>query len=236
VADEREPTGDGAAQETLSLAERLARAYHDWLHDNQRHRQNQFEPIGIVLFAVIAGVVLVIATGFLLAFANVLSQDAWTVLGVATEWAQLPVAVVLLGASLLGWYHCTRSCDEYDRYLNQAEPDQDATADIDREMTLVLRRLNRARLALGCIGVLGLVTAVAAIATVVWELHSSVNFSGRAPWYGKVAYVAEGLSAIIPALACLVISTRAWARASFLLLADEPDDAYEDEHPAPVAP
>jgi len=64
------------------------------------------------------------------------------------------------------------------------------------------------RLALACIAVLGLVTAVAAIAAVVWNFHSNLNFAGRAPLYGYVAYVAERLATVIPALACLVIAAR----------------------------
>jgi hypothetical protein len=107
---------------------------------------------------------------------------------------------------------------------------------IDQTMTSVLRRLNRSRLALACIAVLGLVTAVAAIAAVVWNFHSNLNFAGRAPLYGYVAYVAEGLATVIPALACLVIAARAWARGSYLLRADEPDPAYEDEPEQPAEP
>jgi Na+/melibiose symporter-like transporter len=103
-------------------------------------------------------------------------------------------------------------------------------------MTVLLRRLNLTRLALACIVVLGLVTAVAAIATVVWYFHSNMNFAGRTPWYGHVAYVAGGLAVVIPALACTVIAARAWARTSYLLMTDETDAAYEDEPEQPAEP
>jgi hypothetical protein len=62
VTDEREPTVEGTAQESLSLAERLARAYYDWLHDDQRHREKRFEPVGMVLFAIVSGVSVAVPT------------------------------------------------------------------------------------------------------------------------------------------------------------------------------
>jgi lysylphosphatidylglycerol synthetase-like protein (DUF2156 family) len=236
VADEQEPPVGEAAQESLSLAERLARAYYDWRHDEQRHRENWFEPVEMVLFAVIVGVTLIIAADILVGFASALNQDAWTLVGITTQWAQLPIAIALLGASLLGWYQCSRSCDEFESYLNQGGSDQGDTDDIDQTMTVLLRRLNLTRLALACIVVLGLVTAVAAIATVVWYFHSNMNFAGRTPWYGHVAYVAGGLAVVIPALACTVIAARAWARTSYLLMTDETDAAYEDEPEQPAEP
>ena len=76
MTDEQEPTVEGTGQESLSLAERLARAYYDWLHDDQRHREKRFEPVGMVLFAIISGVTLVIAADLLVGFASVLNQDA----------------------------------------------------------------------------------------------------------------------------------------------------------------
>jgi Na+/melibiose symporter-like transporter len=234
VADEREPQVDGTAQESFSLAERLASAYYEWLHDDQRHHDTNFEPVGIVLFSVIAGVTLIIAADILVGFASALNQDAWALVGITTEWAQLPVAVVLLGASLLGWFQCSRTCDEFEAYLNQDESDQREADDIDQTMTLLLRRLNRSRIALACLAVLGLVTAAAGIATVVWYFHSNMNFAVRTPWYGHVAYVAGGLAVGIPALACVVIASRGWARGSYLLRADEPDEAFEDEPESPA--
>ena len=64
------------AQESRSLAKRLARAYYDWLYDEQR-RERWFEPIGLVLFAVIAGITIVIAANLLLGLADVGNEDAW---------------------------------------------------------------------------------------------------------------------------------------------------------------
>lgn len=40
----------------------------------------------------------------------------------------------------------------------------------------------------------------------------------------------------ILALVCLVIAKRAWARGSYLLMADEQDAAYEDEPEQPAEP
>jgi hypothetical protein len=229
VADEPEPTADEAARESSSLAERLAGAYNDWLHDEQRHREKRFEPVEMVLFAVIAGVTLIIASELLVGLADVGNLDAWTLVGLTTQWAQLPLATVLLGASLLGWYQGTRCCDEFERYVDQSEPGQGEADDIDQDITSLLGRVSRSRLALACLAVLGLTTTVAAVANVVWDFQSNLNFGSRTPWYGQVAYVAEGLATIIPALACLVIAKRAWARSSYLLLTDETDAEYEDE-------
>jgi hypothetical protein len=239
VTGEREPTVVGTAQESLSLAERLANAYSAWLHDDLRPRRRRFEPLEIVLFSAIAGVTFIIIAQLLAGFATVGNQDAWNLIAVTTQWAELPVAIALLGASLLGWYQSARCCDEFEMYLNQDEPDQDETGDnlaivIDQAMTLLLRRLTRSRSALACIGVLALLTAAAAIAGVVWEFHSTPGFVSRPPWYGYVAYVAEGLATVIPSLACLMIAARAWAGGSYLLRADEPAAAFEDapEQPA----
>jgi hypothetical protein len=236
VADEPELPVDEATQESLSLAERLASAYYDWLHDEQRHRGKRFEPVEMVLFAVIAGVTLIIAAELLTGFASALNLGAWALVGITTQWAQLPFAVVLLGASLLGWYQGTRCCDEFERYLDQGESDQDETDDIDQAVTSLLGRVSRSRLALVCLAVLGFVTSVAAVANVVWDFQANLNFGSRAPWYGKVAYVAEGLAIVIPALVCLMIAKRAWTRTSYLLLADETDAVYEDETEQPAEP
>ncbi len=236
MADEPELPVDEAAQESLSVAERLASAYYDWLHDEQRHRGKRFEPVEMVLFAVIAGVTLIIAAELLTGFASALNLGAWALVGITTQWAQLPLAVVLLGASLLGWYQGTRCCDEFERYLDQGESDQNETVDIDQAVTSLLGRVSRSRLALVCLAVLGFVTSVAAVANVVWDFQANLNFGSRAPWYGQIAYVAEGLATIIPALVCLVIAKRAWARTSYLLLADETDAGYEDEPEQPAEP
>jgi hypothetical protein len=240
VTGEREPTVVGTGQESLSLAERLARAYYDWLHDKQRHREKRFEPIEMVLFSVTAGVTLIIVGEVLGAVANVGSQDAWTLVGITSQWAQPPIAFVLLGASLLGWYQSTRSCDEFETYLDQDEQDQDKpdgklAAEVDQTTTWLLRRLNRSRLALACIAVLGLVTIAAAIAAAVWQFHA-LPFPNRMPWYWYVGYVAVCLAVVIPALACVMIAARAWARTSYLLLADETDEAFEDEPEQPAEP
>jgi hypothetical protein len=101
-------------------------------------------------------------------------------------------------------------------------------------MTLLLRRLTRSRLALAWIGLLALLTAAAAIAGVAWEFHLTPSFVSRPPWYGYVAYVAEGLATVIPSLACLLIAARAWAGGPYLLRADEPDAPFEDEPEQPA--
>ncbi len=240
MADELVPTADGTAQESLSLEERSAGAYYDWLHDDQQHREKRFEPVEMVLFAIIAGVTLIVVGEVLGAVANVGSQDAWTLVGITSQWAQPPIAFVLLGASLLGWYHCTRSCNEFERYLNQDEPDQDKAdnklaAEVDQTMAWLLRRLNRSRLAFACTAVLGLVTTAAAIAAAVWQLHA-LPFPNRLPWYWYVGYVAVCLAVVIPALVCTVIAARARTRASHLFMADVPDAAHEDEPEQTAAP
>ena len=73
----------------------------------------------------------------------------------------------------------TRAFDEYESYLNQDGSDQGATDDIDRTMTLLLRRVNCARLALACIAVLGLVMAIAGIVAAVAEFHFNLDFGSN---------------------------------------------------------
>jgi hypothetical protein len=119
---------------------------------------------------------------------------------------------------LLGSYQTRRSCDEIDTYLNQDETYPEApgnekgTDEIQEVMTSLLRHLNRSRSALACIAVLGLLTATAAVTALVGAFHASPGYIGRPPWYGYLAFVAESLAVIIPALACVVIAPRAWAR------------------------
>jgi len=218
-------------EESLSPAEHFASAFSSWLHGDPRHRKTRFEPVEIVLFAIVAGAALVIIASVSNGFAFVGTQDVWGLLIATTAWAQLSLAIFLLGAALLGRYQSERCCDEFEMYLNDDETDRGAAeddkshSDMDQAMSLLLRRLNRSRLAVGCIGVLALVTTVGAVVALIGVLHQG----GQRVWYGYLSEIALYLATVIPALACMVLAGRAWARGSYLLRADDTDALYKDE-------
>jgi hypothetical protein len=235
VTDGRDPDDGGIEDDSLSPAERIGDALSDWLHGDPRRRQCRFEPIELVVFAVVAGVALAIIATVINGFAFAGTQDVWGLLVVTTDWAQLPIAVFLLGAALLGWYQNERSCNAFEMYLNADETDQEATedgkarSDINHAMSLLLRRLNRSHLAVGCIRVLALVTAAAAIVALI----SNLQQGGYRVWYGYLSEIALYVAAVIPAIACVILAQRAWTRGSHLLRADDTDQAVGDEPQPP---
>ncbi len=235
VTDGRDPDDDEVEDDSLSPAERIGDALSDWLHGDPRSRKSRFEPVELVVFAVVAGVALAIFATVTNGFAFAGTQDVWGLLAVTTDWAQMPIAVFLLGATLLGWYQNERSCNALEMYLNEDETDQEATeddkvrSDIHQAMSLLLRRLNRSHLAVGCIGVLALVTA----ATAIVGLISNLQQGGNRVWYDYLSEIALYLAAVIPALACVIIAQRAWARGSHLLRDDDTDELVGDEPQPP---
>jgi hypothetical protein len=242
VADGRDPDDDGVEADSLSPAERIGDAMSDWLHGHPQRRNARFEPNEIVLFAIVVGIAFIIVAAVSENFALGGSVDAWEVLQATTGWAQLPLVATLLGAALLAWYQNERRCKEFEMYMRQGEVDQDAAndegqeADIERAMTLLLRGLNRSRLSVACIGSLALLTVAAATGLLVGSLHSAGSFGANLPWESYLAFVAQFLAAVIPALACVVIAQRAWARGSYLLRDDDTDELFEDEPELPAAP
>ena len=243
MTDVHDPDDVGIEDDSLSPAERIGGALSAWLHRDPRRRKSRFEPVEIVLFASVLGIALIIVAAIGDGFALGGSAGVWDLLQATTGWAQLPVVALILGAALLAWYQNERRCDEFETYLRQDEADQDAVDDdkrarnIDQVMTLLLRGLNRSRLAVACIGILALLTAAAAVAILVAELHAGNTFGGGSRWYSYLAYAAQCLAALIPALAGVVIAVRAWARGSYLLRDDDTDEPVEDEPelPAPSA-
>ncbi len=233
MADEPEPTADEAEQESLSLAERLANAYNDWLHDQRRHQRRwHVAPVEVALLAVIVAVALLVLAGIMNGVAYWSGsgvKDVTALFGVSTTWADLPLAATLLGATLLAQYQCGRICDDFESYATYDDTLGNAPdgAEIDQVISLS-KRLRRARLAIVGIAFLGLVTAVAAVANLIWELYFTASSNLSTPWYGYLGEVLARLSAVIPALTCLVIAPRGWGRGSYLLSADEPDAASED--------
>lgn len=240
VADEPEQPAGTVEDDSLSPAERVGNAFSDWLHDRPRRRRRRFEPVEIALFSVIAGVTLIIVAGLVAAFTNFWSAGAWTLIGVTTQWAQLPIAAVLLGACLLASYQNRRACDELGSCLNQDETyegeREELSAEVEQTMTSLVRHLNRARVALACIAVLGLLTATAAVAELVGAIHTLPGFIERPRWWGYIAFVAGSLAVIIPALACVVIAPRGWVRGSDLLSGNDADAPFEDEPEHPAEP
>lgn len=237
VADEPDGPVDGFEDNSLSPAERIGSAFSDWLHGDPQRRKRRFEPVEIVLFAIVVAVAFIIIAASSDAFALGANVGAWELLQATTAWAQLPLAALLLGAALLAWYANDRVCDEFQMYLRQDESvaDDDTLAgDIDQAMTLLLRALNRSRTAVACIGSLALLTAVAAVGLLVGSLHSGGTFGGALPWESYLTYVAQCVAALAPALACVVIASRAWARGSYLLRLDDADESSEDEPAAPA--
>jgi len=235
VADEPDSSGEGFEDDSLSPAERIGDAVSDWLHGHPRIRKSRFEPVEIVLFAIVVGIAFIIVAAVSEAFALGASVGAWDLLQATTGWAQLPLVVPLLGAALLAWYANERRCDEFQMYMRQDEADQDAdddedrAGDVEQAMTLLLRALNRSRLAVACIGFLALLTVAGAAGLLVGTLHSRGSFGGSLPWESYLTFVAQCIAAVIPALACIVIAGRAWARGSYLLRDDATDAPVEDD-------
>jgi hypothetical protein len=242
VADVRDPDDGGIEYDPPTPAERIGSALSDWLHGHPRVSKSRFEPVEIVLFAIVVGIAFIIVAAVSENFALGASVDAWEVLQATTGWAQLPLVAPLLGAALLAWYQNERRCKEFEMYMRQGEVDQgaaddeDEAADIEQAMTLLLRGLNRSRLAVACIGSLALLSVAAATGLLVGSFHSGDNSGASLPWESYLAFVAQFLAAVIPALACVVIAQRAWARGSYLLRDDDTDELFEDEPELPAAP
>jgi len=235
VADVNDPRDNGIEDDSLSPAERISRAFSDWLHGRARVRKRQLEPVEIVLFAIVAGIVFIIVAAVSEVFALGTSVGAWELLQATTGWAQLPLVAPLLGTALLAWYLNERRCDRFEMYMRQDEADQRASddegsaADIEQAMTLLLRGLNRSRFAIACIGVLAVLTVLGAVGLLVGSLHSGGSFGASLPWESYLTFVAQCASALIPALACVVISARSWARGSYLLNLDDAEEPVGDK-------
>jgi hypothetical protein len=171
-------------------------------------------------------------------FAVAGSENAWTLLAATTSWAQLPVAIALLGTALLAWYHNEHWCDDLETYLRRDESSQagvedaEFSATIDQAMSVLLKRVNRSRLAVFCIAILAVATALAAVATLVGVLHSPQGYFGTSSWSVYVTYVAEVLSIVVPTLGAAVLTVRAWARGTYLLRVDEVDWTASENEPA----
>ena len=240
VADTHDPEDDGIEEDSPSPAERAADELSEWLSDRQRPRRWRVDPTEAALAAVIVAVASLIVAAGLGAWSYwsspPSSRDATELVDVLTRWATLPVAAALLGAGLLAKYQSRRSCDELERRFGEQEGDDDGSdeeeVDIDTgDMARLWRGLRRTRWATVAIAILGLVTAIAAMTTLISVFSStSVNVAANTPWYGYLGDVLGSLAAAIPALTCLLIAPRGWARGSALLSDDaDLDESFGDE-------
>jgi hypothetical protein len=240
VADTHDPEGDGIEEDSLSPAERVADELSEWLRDRQRHRRWRVDPSAVALAAVIVAVASLAVAAGLAAWSDWSSSptswNATELVDVLTRWATLPVAAALLGAGLLAKYESRRSCDELESCLGEQEGDEDASyeegVDVDTaDIAGSWRRLRRTRFATVAIAILGLVTAIAAMTSLISVFSStSGDVAANTPWYGYLGDVLGSLAAAIPALACLLIAPRGWARGT-ALLSDEADldESFGDE-------
>jgi hypothetical protein len=242
VADVRDPD-DNVIDDSLSPAERIGGALSDWLQDRPRHQRHwRVNPTEAALVAVVIAVTLLVVSGVLGSWSywsTTNNRDVTQLIEIITLWADVPIGLALLGAALLAQYQSRRSCDEFELYLGEDETDDDDLDEgIDIEhLTRLLRSLRRTRLATMVIAILGFLTAVAAMTSLIWVFSSTgVSAGTKTPWYGYLGYVLARLAAAIPALACLVIAPRGWARGSRLLKADEADAPFEDEPELPAEP
>ena len=96
-----------------------------------------------------------------------------------------------------------------DDYEDDASGDAEPVADIEEFMTSLLRRLRRSRSALVCLGFLGLLSGAASITLLVVVLQRAVGSSPSPTWYSYADLVAQTLAVAVPALACVVVATRA---------------------------
>ena len=167
-------------------------------------------------------------------------NEAAFVIHAVTQWADLPVALGLLGAALLAWYQTERSCAQIENWLREDEwyegtlNDEELAAEIDRIVASGLRRLRRQRFAVVCVGLLGLLTAAASLTFLYWVFTLGAN-SALSPW-GYLSVVLSRLPVGVPALACVVIAPTIWARSSDLLRRDDSGAGFKDEPEHPAAP
>jgi hypothetical protein len=201
-------------------------------------------PTELVLVAVIAAVVLLVVSSLLLGFGvspqqGVSFWDLWG--GPVTQWADVPLAIVLLGAALLASYQSLHGGEEVGAILDAQEAVRGASGEgepadeVVAELTSGLRHLRRSRLALVCLALLGLLTAAAAVTHLVFELGDGY-VSPSTAWYAKGEFVALAVAAAVPALACVAIAARAWGGGSRPLSRDGPHERFDDEPEHPVEP
>ena len=238
VADEPKGPSDEDQEDGLSPAERIGGAVSDWLHDRPRRQRWSLEPVEVAMFAVIAAVVLSALAGALSAIDLPLEgNQAAFVIDVVTQWADLTVALGLLGAALLAWYQTERSCAQIENWLRDDEwyegtlNDEELAAEIDRIVATGLRRLRRQRFAVVCIALLGLLTAAASLTFLYWLFTLGAN-SSLSPW-GYLSAVLSRLPVVVPALACVVIAPSIWARGSDLLRRDDSGVGFKGRARAP---
>jgi hypothetical protein len=243
VADEPKGPSDEDQEDGLSPAERIGRVASDWLHDRPRPYRWGLEPVEVAMFAVIAAVVLSVLAGVLQAidlYEPLEGNQAAFVIDAVTQWADLPVALGLLGAALLAWYQTERSCIQVENWLRDDEwyegtlKDEELAAEIDGIVSTGLRRLRRQRFAAVCIGLLGLLTAAASLTLLYWVFTLGANSALNA--WGYFALVLSRLPVVVPALACVVIAPSIWARGSDLLRRYDSGVGFKDEPEHPAAP
>jgi hypothetical protein len=205
-----------------SPAERIGRAFTDWLQDRpRRDRRPRFEPVEVALFSVVAAVALLIVAGAFSALAYSSQRGFGVIDGVVTalgQWAVPSIALALLGACFLAWHHNRSSCDDIERFLSRAHTD--GTGDARATDDLVssgLGQVRRSRSALVCLAILGLLSAAAAVTILVWELWETVGHAPQLSSYAYASTVLETLAVVVPAVVAVAIAFRGWARATDVL-------------------
>lgn len=219
MADDRSPVAGTVEEGGSSPAERMGRAFTDWLHDRpRRDRRWRFEPVEAALFSIVAAVGLLILGGLVGAvgdFSSFSVAGAYQVqleIASMTAWADLPLAAILLGAALLAWYQCAHLCEQVKLYQDATE-DTEVAAEVDALIAQDLRQVRRSRITIVFVGLFGLMTGVAALVRLIYLL-SSLHLPQTPQWYSYFGIVVQTLAIVVPAFACVAIGPKVWARGS----------------------
>ncbi len=209
--------------DSLSPVERIGIVLSVWLKDRpSRSGKGRARSSEAVVFALVVALFLSAIAGVVngLAYGSFAHFGTADLILVATQWADVPTALILLGTALLAHYESRRSCDEFESWIGRDEDDDDARAWDGAEagpehLRWLSRKLRRTRSATVLIATLGLLIAAASLVTLGDVIHLAV--SARATWHDYLALVVAQLAPAIAALAGPLIAARAWAEESALL-------------------
>ena len=131
------------------------------------------DPVEVALFAAVVAVAVVILAALCNAFAFANPSlapyaSADYLVGAMTGWASLPIAAVLLAASVVGWF-------QVERYSDEIELCHDAAGhwvpeELDEIVAADLGHLRRSRVAIVCTTVFAIMAMVAALVLLSWQL------------------------------------------------------------------
>lgn len=240
------PDPEETEEESLSPAERMGNAISDWLRDRPRG-QRRYDPLEVALFALVVALSLYVLIPILNIWGLTLPtgspfyplSDGTVLVDLTTAWASLPVAVIVLGTSLLARHQIGRYAGEVEACAEASDDceSEEDLADLDELVWSDLGHLRRARVAVGASTVLAALTVIAALVMLAWTL-ANAQFSlnpnlvettyQSKEWYGYTQVVLASLVVVVPALAAVLISPRPWARASGVLAAAKQDPARDE--------